>query len=59
VLAYRTLVVWSDTVGPFGGLDTALRMSACYWVCAIAFAATWHYFLGQGPFERVYRAITR
>jgi uncharacterized protein len=37
------------------GLDTALMFAAAFWVLAMLLASWWNRYLGQGPFERLYR----
>ncbi len=56
VFVFRGVVDWWGWVGPTG-LDTALVLSAVFWVVAIAVAAWWQHHLGAGPAERLYRAL--
>lgn len=56
VFVFRGVVDWWGWVGPTG-LDTALVLSAVFWVLAIAVAAWWQHHLGAGPAERLYRAL--
>jgi uncharacterized membrane protein YeiB len=39
------------------GLDTALIFAGIFWVFAITIASWWEHHFGQGPTERLYRAI--
>jgi uncharacterized protein len=54
VLTFNLVVNVLDWVQP-AGLDVALGGAVGFWVVAVAIAAWWHRFLGQGPLERLYR----
>lgn len=55
-LAFNLLVDWLGWVRPTG-LDTALLLSAAFWVIAVAIAVWWARRHGRGPVERLYRAL--
>jgi uncharacterized membrane protein YeiB len=55
-LVFNLIVDWRGWVRPTG-LDTALALSAGYWVVAIAVAAWYHRRFGAGPVERAYRFL--
>jgi uncharacterized protein len=54
VLVFDAIVNWWQLVGGTG-LDTALVFALVFWIFAIALAAWWQRFFGQGPLERWYR----
>ena len=56
VLAYYALVKWSHMITATG-LDTALIFAGVFWLFAITIASWWQHHFGQGPAERLYRAI--
>ena len=56
VLAYYALVKWSHSITATG-LDTALIFAGVFWLFAITIASWWQHHFGQGPAERLYRAI--
>ena len=56
VLAYYALVKWSHMITATG-LDTALIFAGVVWLFAIMIASWWQHHFGQGPAERLYRAI--
>ena len=55
-LVFNLIVDWLGWVRPTG-LDTALALSAGFWVAAIAVAAWYHRRFGTGPVERAYRFL--
>ena len=56
VLVYYALVKWSHLITATG-LDTALIFGGVFWLFAITIASWWQHHFGQGPAERLYRAI--
>jgi len=56
VLAYYALVRWPHFITATG-LDTALIFAGVFWLFAITIASWWQHHFGQGPAERLYRAI--
>jgi len=56
VLAFYIFVRWSHLISS-SGLDTALIFATGFWVFAITIASWWQHHFGQGPAERLYRAI--
>lgn len=56
VLIYYVFVKWSSMITATG-LDTALIFAGIFWLFAITIASWWQHHFGQGPAERLYRAI--
>ena len=56
VLIFYIFVDWAKLISS-SGLDTALLFAAGFWVFAITIASRWQHHFGQGPVERLYRAI--
>jgi uncharacterized membrane protein YeiB len=56
VLVFYVFVNWTHMITPTG-LDTALIFAGIFWVFAITIASWWEHHFGQGPTERLYRAI--
>jgi uncharacterized membrane protein YeiB len=56
VLVFYIFVDWSHLITPTG-LDTALIFAGIFWVFAITIASWWQHHFGQGPAERLYRAV--
>ena len=56
VLVFFIFVDWSHLISS-SGLDTALLFATGFWVFAITIASWWQHHFGQGPIERLYRAI--
>lgn len=56
VLVFYIFVDWSHLISS-SGLDTALLFATGFWVFAITIASWWQHHFGQGPVERLYRAI--
>jgi uncharacterized membrane protein YeiB len=56
VLVFYVFVNWTHMITPTG-LDTALIFAGIFWVFAITIASWWEHHFGQGPAERLYRAI--
>ena len=56
VLIYYVFVEWSSMITATG-LDTALVFAGVFWLFAITIASWWQHHFGQGPAERLYRAI--
>jgi uncharacterized protein len=56
VLVFYIFVDWSHLISS-SGLDTALLFATGFWVFAITIASWWQHRFGQGPVERLYRAI--
>jgi uncharacterized membrane protein YeiB len=56
VLVFYIFVDWSHLISS-SGLDTALLFATGFWVFAITIASWWQHHFGQGPIERLYRAI--
>ena len=54
ILVFNAVVHWWHLVRPTG-LDTALVLSAAFWVFAIMLGGLWHRVAGVGPLERLYR----
>lgn len=55
VLAYYAVVDWSG-VG-VDGAGSVIAFAASFWALAIVVGSWWHHRVGEGPAERVYRAI--
>ncbi len=53
-LVFNVAVDWLHWVGGTG-LDTALLLSAVFWLFGVTLAAWWQRLFGQGPAERIYR----
>ncbi|MDA2967038.1 MAG: DUF418 domain-containing protein [Actinomycetota bacterium] len=56
VLVFYIFVDWAHLISS-SGLDTALIFATGFWVFAITIASWWQHHFGQGPVERLYRAI--
>ena len=56
VLIYYVFVEWSSMITATG-LETALIFAGVFWLFAITIASWWQHHFGQGPAERLYRAI--
>lgn len=56
VLVFNFAVNWMHWVTPTG-LDTALLLSAIFYVIAVPIASWWNKVNGAGPIERLYRAF--
>lgn len=56
VLIYYVFVEWTSMITATG-LDTALIFAGVFWLFAIMIASWWQHHFGQGPAERLYRAI--
>ena len=56
VLVFYIFVKWSHMITATG-LDTALIFAGTFWLFAIMIASWWQHHFGQGPVERLYRAI--
>jgi len=56
VLVFYIFVKWTDLIGATG-LDTALTFAICFWIFGIFATSWWHHYFGQGPIERLYRAV--
>lgn len=56
VLVFYTFVDWLHLISS-SGLDTALIFAAGFWIFAVTIASWWQHHFGQGPIERLYRAI--
>ncbi|MET0146756.1 MAG: DUF418 domain-containing protein [Ilumatobacteraceae bacterium] len=55
-LVFNLLVDWFGWIRPTG-LDTALVVTAGFWIAAILAAAAWHRRVGIGPAEWLYRRL--
>jgi uncharacterized protein len=56
ILVFNLIVDWLGWIRPTG-LDTALTFALGYWVSAITAGTLWRQRFGNGPAERIYRAI--
>lgn len=56
VFVFNFVVNWMHWITPTG-LDTALLLSAIFYLIAVPIAAWWNKVFGSGPMERLYRAF--